>query len=74
MHYNCFLCHAHLVLTSAGDDITVQNGRYGPYLKAGADSRTLPTEEHLFTMTLRRSFRVFIPSQRNVAAELQSHQ
>ncbi len=37
-----------------GDDteITVQNGRYGPYLKKGSDSRSLDTEEKLFTITL----------------------
>ena len=33
-------------------EITVQNGRYGPYLKKGKDSRTLESEEKLFTITL----------------------
>jgi DNA topoisomerase-1 len=44
---------------SAGDEITVQNGRYGPYLKAGADSRTLPSEDHLFTMTLEEALSIY---------------
>ena len=33
-----------------GEEITVQNGRYGPYLKRGADSRTLTSEEQLFSI------------------------
>jgi DNA topoisomerase I len=44
---------------SAGEEITVQNGRYGPYLKAGADSRTLPSEDHLFTMTLEEALEIY---------------
>ena len=35
-----------------GVEITAQNGRYGPYIKRGTDSRTLPSEEALFTVTL----------------------
>jgi DNA topoisomerase-1 len=34
-----------------GEEITAQNGRYGPYLKKGTDSRSLETEEQLFTLT-----------------------
>jgi DNA topoisomerase-1 len=30
----------------------VQNGRYGPYVKQGAESRSLPSEEAMFTVTL----------------------
>jgi DNA topoisomerase-1 len=33
-----------------GEEITVQNGRYGPYLKRGADSRTLNSEDQLFSI------------------------
>ena len=33
----------------SGDEITAQNGRYGPYLKKGTDSRSLATEEQMFT-------------------------
>ena len=34
-----------------GAEITAQNGRYGPYLKKGTDSRSLESEEQLFTVT-----------------------
>ncbi len=34
-----------------GVEITAQNGRYGPYLKKGTDSRTLESEEQLLTLT-----------------------
>jgi len=45
--------------TEAGDVITVQNGRYGPYLKAGLDSRTLTSEDQLFTMTLEEALDIY---------------
>ena len=35
-----------------GEQVTVQNGRYGPYVKKGTDSRSLESEEQLFTLTL----------------------
>src|SRR5205823_14965200 len=35
-----------------GAEITAQNGRYGPYVKRGTDSRSLESEEQLFTVTL----------------------
>jgi DNA topoisomerase-1 len=35
-----------------GEPVTVQNGRYGPYVKQGAESRSLATEEDMFTVTL----------------------
>jgi DNA topoisomerase-1 len=35
-----------------GEPVTVQNGRYGPYVKHGAESRSLATEEDMFTVTL----------------------
>jgi DNA topoisomerase-1 len=44
---------------SAGEDITVQNGRYGPYLKAGVDSRTLTSEEQLFTISLDEALEIY---------------
>jgi len=36
-------------------EITVQNGRYGPYVKKGTDSRSLEDEEQLFTLTLEEA-------------------
>jgi DNA topoisomerase-1 len=48
-----------------GTDITAQNGRYGPYLKKGTDSRSLETEEQLFTITLAEAEAIFAqPKQR----------
>jgi DNA topoisomerase-1 len=44
---------------SAGDEITVQNGRYGPYLKAGADSRTLTSEDQLFSINLEEALEIY---------------
>ena len=35
-----------------GEDVTAQNGRYGPYIKKGSDSRSIDSEEQLFTITL----------------------
>jgi len=35
-----------------GEPVTVQNGRYGPYVKRGAESRSLESEEQMFTITL----------------------
>jgi DNA topoisomerase-1 len=35
-----------------GEPVTAQNGRYGPYVKRGAESRSLATEEEMFTITL----------------------
>jgi DNA topoisomerase-1 len=44
---------------SAGEEITVQNGRYGPYLKAGADSRTLTSEDQLFSIDLNEALEIY---------------
>jgi DNA topoisomerase-1 len=35
-----------------GEEVTAQNGRYGPYIKKGSDSRSLESEDQLFTVTL----------------------
>ncbi|MCL1900049.1 MAG: type I DNA topoisomerase [Promicromonosporaceae bacterium] len=52
-----------------GEEITAQNGRYGPYLKKGTDSRTLPTEEQLLTITLDEAAAIYAqPKQRGRAA------
>jgi DNA topoisomerase I len=44
---------------SAGEEITVQNGRYGPYLKAGTDSRTISSEDQIFTITLDEALEIY---------------
>jgi DNA topoisomerase-1 len=44
---------------SAGEEITVQNGRYGPYLKAGTDSRTLTSEDQIFAITLDEALEIY---------------
>ena len=42
-----------------GEQVTVQNGRYGPYAKKGTDSRSLESEEQLFTLTLAEAKELF---------------
>ena len=42
-----------------GVDITVQNGRYGPYMTHGADSRTLTSEDQLFTVSLEEAIEIY---------------
>jgi DNA topoisomerase-1 len=42
-----------------GEPITAQNGRYGPYLLKGKDSRTLPDEESIFSCTLEEALALF---------------
>ncbi|KQX45596.1 MULTISPECIES: type I DNA topoisomerase [unclassified Streptomyces] len=52
-----------------GVEITAQNGRYGPYLKKGTDSRSLTEEEQLFTITLEEALAIYAqPKQRGRAA------
>ncbi|MEU1055121.1 type I DNA topoisomerase [Streptomyces sp. NPDC005876] len=52
-----------------GTEITAQNGRYGPYLKKGTDSRSLQTEDQLFTITLEEAQAIYAqPKQRGRAA------
>ena len=42
-----------------GEEITAQNGRYGPYLKKGTDSRSLDTEEQMFDISLEQALAVY---------------
>ncbi|MCY7373172.1 MAG: hypothetical protein LH461_05665, partial [Spirochaetaceae bacterium] len=42
-----------------GEEITAQNGRYGPYLKKGTDSRSLDTEEQMFDITLDQALAIY---------------
>jgi DNA topoisomerase-1 len=52
-----------------GVEITAQNGRYGPYLKKGTDSRSLTSEEQLLTITLDEALAIYAqPKQRGRAA------
>ncbi|RAJ61745.1 DNA topoisomerase-1 [Streptomyces sp. Amel2xB2] len=52
-----------------GEEITAQNGRYGPYMKRGTDSRSLETEEQIFTITLDEARAIYAqPKQRGRAA------
>ncbi|WP_314178184.1 type I DNA topoisomerase [Streptomyces winkii] len=53
----------------SGEEITAQNGRYGPYMKRGTDSRSLETEEQIFTITLDEALAIYAqPKQRGRAA------
>ena len=48
-----------------GEEVTAQNGRYGPYIKKGTDSRSLGAEDELFTVTLEQAEAIFAqPKQR----------
>src|ERR1700712_3034578 len=52
-----------------GEEITAQNGRYGPYLRKGADSRSLETEHQLFDITEEQALAIYAqPKQRGRAA------
>lgn len=52
-----------------GVEITAQNGRYGPYLKKGTDSRSLTSEDQLFDITLDEALAIYAqPKQRGRAA------
>jgi DNA topoisomerase I len=52
-----------------GEPVTVQNGRYGPYVKKGADSRSLEAEDQMFTVTLDEAKELFAqPKPRGRAA------
>ena len=49
--------------------ITAQNGRYGPYLKKGNDSRSLASEDQIFSITLDEARRIYAePKRRGRAA------
>ena len=49
---------------ASGDEITAQNGRYGPYLKKGTDSRSLATEDQIFTVTLDEALKIYAEPKR----------
>ncbi|QZA07472.1 type I DNA topoisomerase [Mycolicibacter heraklionensis] len=48
----------------SGDEITAQNGRYGPYLKRGTDSRSLASEEQIFEISLEEALKIYAEPKR----------
>jgi DNA topoisomerase-1 len=54
----------------AGEEVLASNGRYGPYVKRGDDTRSLETEEQLFTVTLDEALALLAqPKQRGRRGE-----
>ncbi|HVM06006.1 MAG TPA: type I DNA topoisomerase [Acidimicrobiales bacterium] len=50
---------------ATGEEIVAANGRYGPYLKKGNDSRSLTSEEQLFSVTIDEALAIYAqPKQR----------
>jgi DNA topoisomerase I len=49
---------------ATSEEITAQNGRYGPYLKRGNDSRSLTSEEQMFTITLDEALKIYSEPKR----------
>jgi len=47
-----------------GQEITAQNGRYGPYIKKGSDSRSIESEEDLFRIDLEGARRLLAEPKR----------
>ncbi|GAA2374322.1 type I DNA topoisomerase [Nonomuraea africana] len=48
-----------------GEEVTAQNGKFGPYIKRGTDSRSIGSEEELFTITIEQAKELFAqPKQR----------
>ncbi len=47
-----------------GDEITAQNGRYGPYLRKGTDSRSLESEEQIFDVTVEQALAIYAQPKR----------
>ncbi|MFC4639689.1 type I DNA topoisomerase [Deinococcus hohokamensis] len=60
-----------LVGVSEGEEVWAMNGKYGPYLKRGGDSRSLNTHEELFTVGIHEAEALFLQPRfraRGVAA------
>jgi DNA topoisomerase-1 len=54
---------------SDGEEVIATNGRYGPYVKKGSESRSLGTEDELFTVTLEQALALIAqPKARGRAA------
>jgi DNA topoisomerase-1 len=43
----------------SGEEVTAHNGKFGPYLKRGKDTRSLNTEDQLLTVTLEEAAAIF---------------
>jgi len=48
----------------SGEEVTAQNGRYGPYLKRGTDSRSLASEDQIFAITLDEALKIYAEPKR----------
>ena len=42
-----------------GNQITAQNGKFGPYLRKGTDSRSLTSEDQIFSLTLEEALEIY---------------
>ena len=42
-----------------GTEITTQNGKFGPYMKKGTDSRSLASEDEIFGITLEQALELY---------------
>ncbi len=54
-----------------GDEVVASNGRYGPYVKKGSDTRSIDNEEQLLTISLQQALEVLAqpkPRGRRAAA------
>ena len=49
---------------ATGEEITAQNGRYGPYLKKGSDSRSLTSEDQILSITLDEALAIYAEPKR----------
>jgi DNA topoisomerase I len=49
---------------ATGEEIIALNGRYGPYVKRGRETRSLGTEDELFTVTVDDAVRLFAEPKR----------
>ena len=55
-----------------GEEVTARNGRYGPYVQKGKESRSITSEEQLLTITLPEALTVLAqPRQRRGQREAQ---
>ena len=49
---------------NTGEEITAQNGKFGPYIKRGEDSRSIENEELLLTIELGEALRILAEPKR----------